>query len=229
MKNHNIDGTRSIRSNVEYTTTAYEIPGKTIVKNIGLVSGYSQQNIMSQGGIAASLIKRVTDKSLLKNLKNDAFEDILRVAESQGANAIIGIQMDISTLSGSGVGGSYSNVYCNIIGTAVCVENAPALVPETKHNEALQKESLTPVIDNTPANYPSSTKAIIGSLENAESCKEIYDVIGNYLSSKKCVYDNQLLSQIKEKMLIERMYGKRSVRTQETKVLANKLVDSLGE
>ena len=149
MKNHILDGQRSISSRVEYTSTAFEIPGKRIVKNIGVISGYSQQDLMSQGGLAAAIIKKLTDKSFIKNLKNDAFADLLRVAEEQGANAIIGIRMEISSLSGSGVMNNYSNIYCNMMGTAVYVEGESGMVSEMGQENSLQIEGPTAIMDDT--------------------------------------------------------------------------------
>lgn len=102
------------------TTTAFELPGKKIVKNLGIVKGIVVRSRSIVGTIGGSLqtilggnISLFT--SLCEKTREEAFELMIKQAEAQGANAIIGVRYDTTELL-QGV----TEVLC--YGTAVEVE-----------------------------------------------------------------------------------------------------------
>ena len=102
------------------TTTAFEIKGYTIVKNIGIVRGILVRSRSIFGSIGASLQTLVGGNitilsDLCEKTREESFEIMIRHAESLGANAIIGIRYE-STEILQGV----TEVLC--YGTAVIVE-----------------------------------------------------------------------------------------------------------
>jgi uncharacterized protein YbjQ (UPF0145 family) len=102
------------------TTTAFEIKGFTIVKNIGIVRGILVRSRSIFGSIGASLQTLVGGNitilsDLCEKTREESFEIMMRHAESLGANAIIGVRYE-STEILQGV----TEVLC--YGTAVIVE-----------------------------------------------------------------------------------------------------------
>jgi uncharacterized protein YbjQ (UPF0145 family) len=102
------------------TTTAFDIKGYSIVKNLGVVRGILVRSRSIFGSIGASLqtlvggnITILTD--LCEKTRQESFEIMTKHAESLGANAIIGIRYE-STEIFQGV----TEVLC--YGTAVIVE-----------------------------------------------------------------------------------------------------------
>lgn len=104
----------------EMTSTTFEIPGYTIVKNLGLIRGIIVRSRSIFGTIGAGLQTLVGGNiSLLTELcektRADAYMEMMVHAEVLGANAVIGIRYE-STEIMSGV----TEVICN--GTAVLAE-----------------------------------------------------------------------------------------------------------
>jgi uncharacterized protein YbjQ (UPF0145 family) len=102
------------------TTTAFEIKGYCIVKNLGVVRGILVRSRSIFGSIGASLQTLVGGNitilsELCEKTREDSFEIMTKHAESLGANAIIGIRYE-STEIFQGV----TEVLC--YGTAVIVE-----------------------------------------------------------------------------------------------------------
>lgn len=102
------------------TTTAFEIKGYCIVKNLGVVRGILVRSRSIFGSIGASLQTLVGGNitilsELCEKTRQDSFELMTKHAESLGANAIIGIRYE-STEIFQGV----TEVLC--YGTAVIVE-----------------------------------------------------------------------------------------------------------
>jgi uncharacterized protein YbjQ (UPF0145 family) len=102
------------------TTTAFELPGKRIVKNLGVVKGIIVRSRSIIGTIGGSLqtllggnISLFTE--LCEKTREDAFTLMIKHAEEKGANAIIGIRYDTTELMQS-----VSEVLC--YGTAVVAE-----------------------------------------------------------------------------------------------------------
>jgi uncharacterized protein YbjQ (UPF0145 family) len=102
------------------TTTAFEIKGYRIVRNLGVVRGILVRSRSIFGSIGASLQTIIGGNitilsELCEKTREDAFEIMIKHAESLGANAIIGIRYE-STEIFQGV----TEVLC--YGTAVVVE-----------------------------------------------------------------------------------------------------------
>jgi uncharacterized protein YbjQ (UPF0145 family) len=102
------------------TTTAFDIKGYTIVRNLGVVRGILVRSRSIFGSIGAGLQTLVGGNitilsELCERTRDDAFNIMVNHAESLGANAIIGIRYE-STEIFQGV----TEVLC--YGTAVVVE-----------------------------------------------------------------------------------------------------------
>ena len=102
------------------TTTAFELPGYKIKRNLGVVRGIIVRSRSIFGNIGAGLqtifggnITIYTD--LCEMTRKDAFEKMEKYAELLGANAMIGVRYE-STEVMAGV----TEVIC--YGTAVIVE-----------------------------------------------------------------------------------------------------------
>jgi uncharacterized protein YbjQ (UPF0145 family) len=102
------------------TTTAFTLDGHRIVQTLGVVRGITVRSRNIFGTIGGSLqtlfggnISLFTE--LCERARGEAFEMMVRHAEAEGANAIIGVRYDATELM-QGV----SEVLC--YGTAVVVE-----------------------------------------------------------------------------------------------------------
>jgi len=101
-------------------TTAFELPGKKIVANLGLTKGIIVRSRSIIGSIGGSLqtifggnITLFTE--LCEKTRDEAYELMITHAKDKGANAIIGVRYDTTELM-QGV----TEVLC--YGTAVKVE-----------------------------------------------------------------------------------------------------------
>ncbi len=101
-------------------TTAFELPNKKIVKNLGLVKGITVRSRSIIGSIGGSLqtilggnISLFTE--LCEKARNEAYELMTKHAQELGANAIIGVRYDANDVM-NGV----TEVLC--YGTAVVIE-----------------------------------------------------------------------------------------------------------
>ncbi len=104
----------------ENTTTAFELPGKKIVGNLGVVKGIvvrSRSIIGTIGGALQTIVggNITLFTELCEKTREESFELMIKHAQEMGANAIIGIRYDTTEL-GQGV----TEVLC--YGTAVKVE-----------------------------------------------------------------------------------------------------------
>lgn len=102
------------------TTTAFEIKGYSITKNLGIVRGILVRSNSIFGSIGASLQTIIGGNitifsELCEKTREESFEIMMKHAESLGANAIIGVRYE-STEIFQGV----TEVLC--YGTAVIVE-----------------------------------------------------------------------------------------------------------
>jgi uncharacterized protein YbjQ (UPF0145 family) len=102
------------------TTTAFDINGYCIARNLGVVRGILVRSRSIFGSIGASLQTIIGGNitilsELCEKTREEAFEIMIKHAESLGANAIIGIRYE-STEIFQGV----TEVLC--YGTAVVVE-----------------------------------------------------------------------------------------------------------
>ena len=86
------------------TTTAFELPGKKIVKNLGVVKGIIVRSRSIVGTIGGSLqtilggnISLFTE--LCEKTREEAYELMIKHAEEKGANAIIGVRYDATEMA----------------------------------------------------------------------------------------------------------------------------------
>ena len=101
-------------------TTAFELQGYVVARNLGIVRGIIVRSRSVFGTIGAGLqtivggnISLLTD--LCERTRNDSFEQMLQHAAAIGANAVIGVRYDATEVM-SGV----TEVLC--YGTAVVVQ-----------------------------------------------------------------------------------------------------------
>jgi len=104
----------------ELATTAFELPGCTVVQSLGLVRGIVVRSRSVFGRIGAGIqmvfggnITLYT--SMCETARENAFEIMLAHAQAVGANAVIGVRYDATEIM-AGV----SEVLC--YGTAVIAE-----------------------------------------------------------------------------------------------------------
>jgi uncharacterized protein YbjQ (UPF0145 family) len=103
-----------------HTSTTFDIAGKRVVKNYGMVRGVIVRSRSIFGTIGGGLQTIVGGNislftSLCERARQDAFELMLQHAEEIGANAVVGVRYDAT-----GVGGGVTEVIA--YGTAVRVE-----------------------------------------------------------------------------------------------------------
>jgi len=87
----------------EFVTTAFELPGYRVIRNLGVVRGIVVRSRSIVGTIGASFQTLVGGNiSLFSNLceqtRNDAFELMLKHAGELGANAVIGARYDATEI-----------------------------------------------------------------------------------------------------------------------------------
>lgn len=104
----------------EHITTAFELPGKRIVQNLGVARGIVVRSRSVVGAIGAGIQTifggNITlYETLCENARKQAFDRLVQHASEAGANGIVGMRYDATEL-GSGV----TEVLA--YGTAVVVE-----------------------------------------------------------------------------------------------------------
>jgi uncharacterized protein YbjQ (UPF0145 family) len=102
------------------TTTAFELDGYRISKNLGIVRGITVRSRSLLGNIGAGLQTLIGGNisiytELCEKAREEAFELMLQHATQMGANAVMGIRYDATE-----VGQGITEVLC--YGTAVTVE-----------------------------------------------------------------------------------------------------------
>ena len=102
------------------TTTAFELPGYRVKKNLGVVRGIVVRSRSFIGNIGASLQTIVGGNitvytSLCERARSDAFQLMLTHAGELGANAVVGVRYDATE-----IGAGITEVLC--YGAAVFVE-----------------------------------------------------------------------------------------------------------
>lgn len=103
-------------------TTAFDLPGYRITKNIGMTRGIVVRSRSIFGTIGGGLQTLVGGNitlftSLCEKARADAFELLAKNAEEIGGNAVIGVRYDAT-----GVGSGVTEVLA--YGTAVIVEKS---------------------------------------------------------------------------------------------------------
>lgn len=103
-------------------TTAFELPGHRVVRNLGVVRGIVVRSRSIVGSVGAALQTLIGGNitlytQLCERARQDAYELMLRHARELGANAIIGVRYDATEI-GPGITEVLS------YGTAVMVDTA---------------------------------------------------------------------------------------------------------
>lgn len=85
-------------------TTAFELPGRTIARNLGIVRGIVVRSRSVVGTIGAGIqtlfggnITLYTE--LCEQTRSESFEVMVQHAEELGANAIVGMRYDATEIS----------------------------------------------------------------------------------------------------------------------------------
>lgn len=86
-------------------TTSFEIEGKRITKNLGIVRGITVRSRSIVGAIGAGLQTLVGGnitlfETLCERAREQAFERMLAHAEEMGANAVVGMRYDATEVMG---------------------------------------------------------------------------------------------------------------------------------
>ena len=115
-------GTMDVSVNENMITTAFELPGYRVVRNIGLVRGITVRSRSILGTLGASLETLVGGnitlfEEMCETTREQALELMMQHASSHGANAVIGVRYDSNELM-QGV------TEVLVYGTAVQVERA---------------------------------------------------------------------------------------------------------
>lgn len=90
---------------LERITTAFELPGHRIVRNIGLVRGIVVRSRSIVGNFAAGLQTLMGGNisiwsAMCEKAREESFEIMVRHAQELGANAIIAMRYDATEVSG---------------------------------------------------------------------------------------------------------------------------------
>src|SRR6204780_1460205 len=99
----NKGGTMDVSVNENMITTAFELPGYRVVRNIGLVRGITVRSRSILGTIGASLETLVGGnitlfEEMCETTREQALELMMQHASSHGANAVIGVRYDSNDL-----------------------------------------------------------------------------------------------------------------------------------
>ncbi len=97
-----MENTNTIVSH-DMVTTAFELPGYTIVKNIGVAKGIIVRSRSIFGSIGAGLQTIVGGNitmftNLCEETRSDAFDLMLKHAKEMGANAVIAARYDATDI-----------------------------------------------------------------------------------------------------------------------------------
>jgi uncharacterized protein YbjQ (UPF0145 family) len=89
---------------LDFVTTAFDLPGHRIAKNIGVVRGIVVRSRSIVGAIGASLQTLLGGNitlftALCEKARADAFALMLQHATERGANAIIGVRYDANEVA----------------------------------------------------------------------------------------------------------------------------------
>lgn len=110
--------------NRAFITTAFDLPGYRVVRNLGIVRGITVRSRSIVGTIGAGLQSLIGGNitiwsQLCEHTREEAFELLSQHAEQIGANAVIGMRYDANEIA-QGVAEVLA------YGTAVVVEANPA-------------------------------------------------------------------------------------------------------
>ena len=88
----------------EFCTTAFELPGYRIVRNLGVVRGITVRSRSVVGNFAAGIQRLVGGNisiytELCEHARQEAWQLMLQHASQHGANAIIGARYDANEIA----------------------------------------------------------------------------------------------------------------------------------
>ncbi len=94
-----MEGNMSGTIDTNFVTTAFELPGYRVVRNLGIVRGIVVRSRSVVGTIGASLQTIVGGNitlftELCEKTRQESFDLMLRHAAERGANAVIGMRYD---------------------------------------------------------------------------------------------------------------------------------------
>jgi uncharacterized protein YbjQ (UPF0145 family) len=89
---------------LNFVTTAFELPGHRVVRNVGVVRGIVVRSRSLVGSIGASLQTLLGGNitlytALCEKARGDAFALMLEHGAERGANAIIGVRYDANDIA----------------------------------------------------------------------------------------------------------------------------------
>jgi uncharacterized protein YbjQ (UPF0145 family) len=89
----------NVSVNINMVTTAFELPGYRVMKNLGLVRGVTVRSRSIFGTIGASLETLVGGnitlfEEMCEKTREEALELMMQHAIERGANAVIGVRYD---------------------------------------------------------------------------------------------------------------------------------------
>jgi uncharacterized protein YbjQ (UPF0145 family) len=89
---------------LNFVTTAFELPGHRIVKNVGVVRGIVVRSRSIVGAIGAGLQTLLGGNitlftAMCEKARGDAFTLMLEHAAQRGANAVIGVRYDANEVA----------------------------------------------------------------------------------------------------------------------------------
>lgn len=118
--NANAGRSAGLTLNDALVTTAFELPGYRVVRNIGLVRGITVRSRSIVGNFFGSLQSLLGGNitiytQLCEQARGETYKDMLMHARQRGANAIIGVRYDATELMPG-----LTEVLC--YGTAVVIE-----------------------------------------------------------------------------------------------------------
>lgn len=101
-------------------TTAFELEGRRVIKNLGIVRGITVRSRSIVGAIGAGIQTLFGGnitlfETMCERAREQAYERLVEHAEGMGANAVIGMRYDATE-----IGGGITEVLA--YGTAVIVE-----------------------------------------------------------------------------------------------------------
>lgn len=93
-----------VKIKTDMVTTAFELPGYSVISSHGIVRGISVRSLSALGSVQAGLQTIFGGKirnfsALCEKTRQEAFEILIEHAQELGANAIIGMRYDANEIA----------------------------------------------------------------------------------------------------------------------------------